>query len=276
MVAVASAPAGPSLTRAVRVERIMGMPISVHVLGNSSALRSSSEDAIDRCFAELRDIDRVFSPFRADSDICRLARGELHMGDADPRVREVEALCLAAEIETDGLFTATWRDRFDPTGYVKGWAVERAARRHLAPLLPSEAAVGINAGGDMQLFTADGADWQWSIGIADPHRAGALIATFEIRSGAIATSGTAERGKHIIDPRTGEPALGVSSATVVAESLALADLWATTAVVAGFDDRYWVARSGSRTGIMIADDGRSTRWLDGVSIDVDIARPVVL
>jgi thiamine biosynthesis lipoprotein len=257
-----------TLSRSVRVEEIMGMPISIHILNHSGMLDATAERAIEACFAELRDIDRVFSTYHDDSDISRIARGELALTEADPRVVEVEAACRAAAIETAGLFSATWQGTFDPTGYVKGWSVENAARRHLAPLLAHETAVGINAGGDMQLFTAPGADWRWNVGIADPRRPGQIIAMLEVQNGAVATSGSAERGEHIIDPRTGEPARGVVSASVVDDSLTRADLWATAAVVAGFDDRSWVARSGTRTGIVIADDGRVTRWLDGTSIDV--------
>ena len=147
-----------TLSRSVRVEEIMGMPISIHVLNDSGTLDATAKRAIYACFAELRDIDRVFSTYREDSDISRIGRGELALTDADPRVAEVEAACRAAAIETAGLFSATWRGSFDPTGYVKGWSVENAARRHLAPLLADETAVGINAGGDMQLFTAPDAE----------------------------------------------------------------------------------------------------------------------
>jgi len=256
-----------ALTRSVRVEEIMGMPISTHVL-TGGVPDAETEQSIAACFAELRDIDRVFSTYRADSDISRIARGELTLRDADPRVAEVEAACRAAAIETGGLFSATWNGTFDPTGFVKGWAVESAARRHLAPLLGTVDAVGINAGGDMQLFTAGGSAWVWNVGIADPRHPGQVIATLPVRTGAVATSGSAERGAHIIDPRTGSPARGVLSATVVDASLARADLWATTAVIAGFEDRTWIPRAGTRTGILIADDGRVTRWLDGTAVDV--------
>ncbi|MGA1827216.1 FAD:protein FMN transferase [Microbacterium sp.] len=257
-----------TLARSVRVEEIMGMPISIHVLNERGSLSQTAERAVEACFAELRDIERVFSTYRDDSDIRRIAKGELDSADADARVAEVEAACRAAAIETGGLFSAMWQGSFDPTGYVKGWSVENAACRHLAPLLESEVAVGINAGGDMQLFTAPDSDWRWNVGIADPRRPGQVIATLEVRNGAVATSGSAERGSHIIDPRTGRPARGVVSASVVDDSLTRADLWATAAVVAGFEDRSWVGRSGTRTGIVIADDGRLTRWLDGTSVDV--------
>lgn len=259
--------------RIVSVEEIMGTVMSIHVLSRSASVRTSTARAVEACFAELRDLDRVFSTYREDSDIMRLARGEIAFGDADARVAEVDAACRAAAVATGGLFSALWRGWFDPTGYVKGWAVETAARRHLAPLVAEELAVGINAGGDLQLFTAPGADWRWNVAVADPHRSGEVIATLEVTDGAVATSGAAERGHHIIDPRTGELARGTASVTVVADGLAQADLWATAAVVAGFDDRSWIPRSGTRTGLVIADDGRVSRWLDGVTVDVVRASP---
>ncbi|WP_314502555.1 FAD:protein FMN transferase [uncultured Microbacterium sp.] len=256
------------LHRSVRVQEIMGMPISIHVLSETGSLGTATAQAIEDCFAELREVDRVFSTYRGDSDIRRIALGKRDVAEAHPWVADVEAACRAAAVETGGLFSATWQGWFDPTGYVKGWAVESAARRHLAPLLIDVSAVGINAGGDMQLFTAPGADWCWSVGIADPQKAGRIIATLDVRNGAVATSGTAERGAHIIDPRTGEAARGVLSASVVDDSLARADLWATAAVVAGFEDRSWVQHAGTRTGILVADDGRVTRWLEGTGVDV--------
>ena len=254
--------------RHVWVEEIMGMPISVHLRSRGARPAPSAEAAVRACFDELHEIDRLFSPYRDDSEITRMQRGELTLDDADPRVREVADACHLAEQETRGLFSAHWRGVFDPTGYVKGWAVEQAARRHLAPLVQREPAVGINAGGDMQLFTAADTDWRWNVGITDPHSPETLLATLQVANGAVATSGTAERGEHIIDPRSGRPATSVASATVVADSLAHADVWATAAVVAGFDDRGWVADADTRTGLLVASDGRTARWLDGVPIEV--------
>lgn len=254
--------------RHVEVAQIMGTAISVHVVGDPDPEAFASAAAA--CFDELRDVDRVFSPYRDDSDILRIARGELAMRDASPWVAEVADACARAEAETDGLFTAWWSGVFDPTGYVKGWAVERAARRHLAPLAAGRGVVaaGINAGGDLQLFTAPGADWTWNVAVVDPADRSRPIATVTVRDGAVATSGTAERGTHIVDPRSGAPAVGTAAATVVSTSLAHADVWATAAVVAGFDELGWIARAGRTTGIVVADDGRVRRWLDGVEVEV--------
>ena len=154
------------------VETIMGTAISIHLISESALDRPAVDEAIAGCFDQLREIDRLFSTYRADSDISRLRRGESALADLDPRVGEVAEACLTWEWATSGRFSAHWQGWFDPTGYVKGWAVEAAARRHLAPLLaePGVLAVGVNAGGDLQLFTAEGADWTWTIGIADPVR----------------------------------------------------------------------------------------------------------
>jgi thiamine biosynthesis lipoprotein len=223
-------------------------------------------DALAAFFAELHDIDRLFSPYRPDSEISRIADGRLALGDADPLVQEVAARCAAYEGETGGLFSAYWRGGFDPTGLVKGWAIDRAAARHLEPLVEGATvgAIGVDAGGDVLLFTHPDLDRTWNIGIADPRRRGAVIATVPLRTGAIATSGIAERGAHIIDPRTGSPATGVASATVVTSTLEVADVWATAAVVAGFD----APLPPTGTVLLVADDGRIRRGISGVEVSV--------
>lgn len=258
--------------RFVRVEHIMGTAVGIHVVARTD-IEELADAAARRCFDDLHDIDRVFSPYRPESDVSRLRRGEAALADIDPRIAQVAADCDEWERVTAGRFSASWRGGFDPTGFVKGWSVENAARAHLAPLLalPGAIAVGINAGGDLQLFTAPGEDWTWQVGIADPARPGGLAATIEVVNGAVATSGTAERGAHIIDPRTGEPARDAAGATVVADGLAMADVWATAAVVAGFDDLGWISGAGTRTGIVFGSHGGVRRWLGATEIAVGAA-----
>ena len=258
------------LARRAWVETIMGTAVSLHAHGSPAFVEAPQTAAsVSRAFSELREADRIFSTYREDSEISRLRRGEITLDDAHPFVAEVATACLDAEQRSGGRFSATWRGWFDPTGYVKGWAVERAARMHLLPLLAATGAtaIGINAGGDMQVGTSPGSDWVWRIGIADPHRAGEVLAIMDVVDGAVATSGTAERGAHIVDPRSGEPATGVRSATVVADSLAEADLWATVAVVAG-DDLSWVSAALSRSGMTVTDDGGVRRWLGTTEVAV--------
>lgn len=257
--------------RHVRVAPLMGTVFSAHVLGDEHKLpartRTEVDLAIAASFAELGELERVFSPYLADSDLSRLRDGRASIDELDPRLAEVERECLSLERETAGRFSA-WREGwFDPTGYVKGWAAEQVACAHLRSLLELDdvAAVGLNAGGDVRVFTADGWAHPWRIGVADPLRPGAIVANIELRDGAVATSGLAERGEHILDPRTGRPATALASATVVADTLTLADVWATTAIVAG-DELGWITDAPVRSGLTVGRDGRIRRWANGVEL----------
>ncbi|MCL1899572.1 MAG: FAD:protein FMN transferase [Promicromonosporaceae bacterium] len=224
--------------------------------------------AAEAFLAAMRDDEAIFSPFQAGSAIRRIARGELTIADAPPQVVEVERACRNALAVTDGRFDA-WRDGwFDPTGLVKGWSIDRAFEARLAPLLtiePGIAAVGVTVGGDLRVATAPTAEWSWSIAVSNPFDPSRGVARVSLRDGAIASSGSAERGAHIIDPALGRPAESVTQATVIADpgptSLQTADLWATVAVIAGPDNLTWApAAPGIQTVLLVAPDTSTRRW----------------
>lgn len=256
------------------VEPVMGTVASIHVHG-PAATSAPVGAAIAGAMAGMRAHERVFSTYRDDSDISRLRRGEVTIDELDPRVAEVRDRCRAARDATGGLFDAEREGWFDPTGYVKGWAVDDVTARHLEPLvrMPGITAVGMNVGGDMRLLRHPESDWVWRVGIADPQDAGRMLAVLALESGAVATSGTAERGAHILDPRTGMPAAGVLSATIVAGDLATADVWATAAVVAGRDEAARILRAPVHSGLVVAADGRVSRWISGVEVSAGAVTP---
>src|SRR3712207_4960481 len=99
----------------------MGMPVAVE--GREGHPGSA---VLDRVLAWLRFVDAAFSTYRADSAIRRIDRGELAARDAHPLVREVLARCERLREETGGYFDARARGPLDPSGLVKGWAVDRA------------------------------------------------------------------------------------------------------------------------------------------------------
>ena len=181
----------------------MGTVVSFDVPG--SARRDGSLEAAIRW---LHWVDRVFSPYRADSDVSLLARGEVTVDACAPEMAEVLAACAAVRDLSGGYFTAAPGGQFDPSGYVKGWAVERAAA-----LLAGAGSADhvVNGGGDVQCAGGRGRDGgrePWRIGIADPLRPGRLALVVGASDCAVATSGTAERGPHILDPHTGQPRPG--------------------------------------------------------------------
>jgi thiamine biosynthesis lipoprotein len=117
---------------------------------------------------------------------------------------------------------------------VKGWAVEQAFANlceRLAELGAHDAL--INAGGDIAVHCARTDTPDWRIAIEDPRDRSRTLKVIPLRHGAVATSGTAARGAHIVDPATGEAADGPLSATVIGPSLLWADVYATAAFVAG-------------------------------------------
>lgn len=207
----------------------MGLPVSV--LARGSLARSSTADqAVQAVYAELREVDRVFSPYRPDSAVSRIGRGELTLARADQVVREVADRCSWARDLTGGLFDATRPDGYwDPSGLVKGWAVERASKQ-LARI--AELDWCLNAGGDVAILCPSGLPF--TVGIQDPRDPGRVATAVTCLSGAVATSGTAARGAHLYDPGSGRAATtGWLSVSVRGPSLETADVLATAAFVAG-------------------------------------------
>jgi thiamine biosynthesis lipoprotein len=216
--------------------------------------------AIAGVVAWLHHVDGVFSTYRPDSDISRIRRGDLRVVDADPDVAVVLGLCAEAQTATGGCFTAMPNGRLDPTGLVKGWAVERASRMLRAHGAADHA---VNGGGDVQLAGEAEPGRAWSVGIADPHDGGRVLAIAAGRDFAVATSGTAERGRHIVDPFTGAPATGLASATVTGPALARADAYATAAFVMGRDALAWVEQQPGYEALLVGADGQvqvSSGW----------------
>lgn len=235
-----------------RVAHVMGMPVSLALRGRHAG-DLESESAWAEAMATLHDVDRVFSTYRRDSFVSRLDRGLLDLVDCPPEVGEVLALGERARRESGGAFDVRRGGRLDPSGVVKGWAVERAAR----PLrLLAETDFCLSAGGDMVCRVADPARPPWRVGIEDPHDPTRVVAVVPVRDGAVATSGLARRGGHVVDARSGEVPRALASVTVVAADLVSADVDATSAFALGADGPAWLARRPGRSGVVVHGDGR--------------------
>lgn len=226
-----AAPATPVPGRRSWSVPVMGTTLSVHVRAVEPT-RPDVEAGVARVVAHLRRAEAVLSTWRADSDLLRLQHGEAD--EVHAWVADVTELCLEAEDRTDGLFSA-WRRSpsrrglFDPTGLVKGWALGGAAA-HL-DLVP-DIAYAVGAGGDVVVGVGPGpAAPSWRVGIEDPSDARRVADVVTLRRGAVATSGAARRGAHVVDPVSGVGVDRPGSATVVGPELLWADVWATAAWV---------------------------------------------
>jgi thiamine biosynthesis lipoprotein len=195
------------------------------------------EPAIAQVIQYVRQVDEIFSTYQENSIISRLRRGEVAIGNCPPEVIEVWNLCAFVKELTQGAFDP-WaiKGGFDPSGLVKGWAADNCAEI----LLEAGAEhVQVNAAGDLSLRGGFTPEQPWSIGVVNPDNRLEILQTFEITDGAIATSGTYERGAHISDPHTGMIAIGAKSATVIGPNGAIADALATALMVAGRDGGIW-------------------------------------
>jgi thiamine biosynthesis lipoprotein len=240
-----------TLTRRVRVEHMMGTAISID-------LRDAGVDGelVEAAFEWLRDVDARFSPYKPNSEISRMARGELLLDECHADVADVLSICEDLRLRTGGLFNAwSWRadGRLDPSGVVKGWAVERAAQ-----LLERAGARNfcINAGGDIVARGTPDRGRPWRIGIRHPRQATAVAAVVLATDLAVATSGCYERGDHIFDARSGRPPRGLLSMTVVGPSLTLADAYATIGFAMGGAGVAWVAAQPGYAPYAITCEGR--------------------
>ncbi len=200
------------------------------------------EDAVIEAVVEwLHDVDRRFSPFRPESEVTRVGTGELAFQDASSDVQAMFTLADLVRDRSGGAFDPRGHrpdGRPDPTGIVKGWAVdEAAARLRLAGARNFQ----VVAGGDLVAAGEPMPGEPWRIGIRHPGRADATAAVLGVRDLAVATSGLYERGAHVVDPRTGAAPAGLRSLTVIGPTLAFADAYATAGFVMGEAGLAWVA-----------------------------------
>ena len=246
-------------TSVTRTFAVMGTVVSFTVIGLGGEAAAAG---LDQACEVLREADETFSLWKPDSPVSRLRRGEAELARVPPEVAEVLELCRTARTRSRGWFDP-WAmpGGVDPTGLVKGWAVERA--RDVLRRAGAAAAL-VSGGGDLAVFGHPAPGQEWRIGIQHPWRRDALAGIIEVQAAA-ATSGTYERGPHLIDPRTGRPGHRGISATVTGPSLALADALATAVAVGGGDALEAVHALDGYAGYLIRPDG-SEAYTEGIEV----------
>jgi thiamine biosynthesis lipoprotein len=221
----------------------------------TAAATSEIAAAADRAIAVLHHVDQVFSTWQPDSPVSRLRRGEIELDAAPPEVALVLDLCRRAREASGGWFDP-WRlpGGVDPTGLVKGWAAELA----LAELRAAGAAGAmINAGGDVAVFGEPEPGQPWRVGIRHPLAADRLLTVVTLggHDRAVATSGSYERGPHVLDPDTGEAAQELLAATVVGPDLAFVDALATGLLASGGKALARIAGLRGYSALIVEGDG---------------------
>lgn len=211
---------------------VASLVIPTDVDGQGPAVEVAAP-AADAARAWLDEVESVLSPFLPDSDLCRWRSGHQPLEDCSPLLREVAHDAVALEDLTRGGFTPyDRRGRFDPTGYVKGWAVQRAVAIVGAAGVPH---ICLGVGGDIQTTGYARGGRPWRVAVVDPGDPRKVLAIVEAPGAgafAVATSGTSQRGEHIWGPRDRRARMRLqrpapASVTVFGPDLGLADAFAT-------------------------------------------------
>ncbi|HET7528773.1 MAG TPA: FAD:protein FMN transferase [Candidatus Saccharimonadales bacterium] len=224
---------------------IMGMPTSLDIPG-------AEPDVFEAAFERLIEIDHRFSTYKNDSEVSRFGRGELKEKDISDELKSVIKASKDAERLTGGYFSAWAGGVFDPSGYVKGWAIAEAGK-----VIENSGykTYCLGAGGDILARSDSGR--LWNIGIQDPLDRGKILNKLSITDGAVCTSGSYERGAHIINPKTGEPANELLSVTVTGPDVIMADILATACFAMGYKAAEFMKRQKGYQALIIRNRGNN-------------------
>ena len=238
----------------------MGTIVSLRLAGFVDEPGSDGDaraDALRLVESIFRRWDERFSLYRPDSELSRVARGDIRLTAASESLRNCYALALDWRDRTLGVFTPHRADGvIDLSGVVKALAIAEAG---VALTESGLSNWSINAGGDVLVSgepterfeaweSAEGAmpvghrvaapaltdrHPEWVVAIVNPADRGDVIANVPLRNArrAVATSGSAERGEHIWSVHAGEPS-PFHQVSVFAADIVTADVLAT-AIVAG-------------------------------------------
>ena len=205
---------------------MMGMPITIDIPG------AGSDRALTPIFDLFDEVDARFSPYRDDSEVSAINAGRLSTAQASPEMAEILEIAAQMKTESGGYFDIRHPDgHLDPSGVVKGWAIQRAAQRILGE---GFADFYVDAGGDIQTGGTDADGQDWTIGIRNPFDQDQIVKAIAPRGHGVATSGSYIRGDHIYDPHSpGQVIKAIVSLTVIGPDVLKADLHATAAFAMG-------------------------------------------
>lgn len=227
----------------------MGMPVVINLPN------ATDEQLLATAFDMFREVDERFSPYKSTSEVAKINRTK-HAADASPDMQAVLELAERTKQQTNGYFDVWHEGAFDPSGIVKGWAIQR-----VADWLRSEGLADfyVEAGGDIMTGGVNEAGQPWRIGIRNPFHRQEVVKVVMATNLGVATSGTAIRGQHIYDPHAPSKEFhDIASLTVVAPNIIDADRFATAAFAMGPQGLSFIQQRPGLEGYQIGVDGMAT------------------
>ena len=231
---------------------IMGMPVVVEVADSFAA----PED-LEKVFDYFNYVDAKFSTYKPGSEISKINQGLINVADFSKEMQEVFNLAEKTKQETKGYFDIKKPNgQIDPSGLVKGWAINNAAL-----LLKHQGLKNfyVEAGGDIQTCGHNLQNENWSVGIKNPFNQKEIVKVVNLSGQGIATSGTYIKGQHIYNPhRPNEKFNDVVSITVIGPNVYEADRFATAAFAMGQEGIGFIENTQGLEGYMIDKNGTAT------------------
>lgn len=225
----------------------MGMSVAIEVL---DPYTKSSD--IDEILDYFHSMDELFSTYRKTSEISKINKKLLKLEDASPEVKKVLKLCQETKHETRGYFDISIEGIIDPSGLVKGYAINEGSKMLIKKGYKN---FYVEIGGDIDIKGLKNGQ-KWKVGVKNPLRTFENARVIYLSNRGIATSGTYERGMHIYNPIKKKLANELGSATVIAENVYEADRFATAVYAMGEKGIDFLEEKEDLEGYLITRDGR--------------------
>lgn len=228
------------------------MPITVEI-----ADKQVAKQDIQGVFDYFISVDERFSTYKDSSEISKINQGLLAKAEYSTDMNTILTLSEQTKQATNGYFDIQNADgTLDPSGLVKGWAIQNAAEILLKTGFKN---FYVEAGGDTQTQGYSDEGVPWTVGIKNPFNQNEIVKILSISGQGVATSGTYIRGQHIYNPHNRTtPLQEIVSITVIGPNIYEADRFATAAFAMGRAGITFIETLPGLDGYMIDKDGIAT------------------
>lgn len=230
---------------------IMGMPLTVKLVD-----QHATEEDSTAVFDYFTGVDAQFSTYKDTSEISQINQGKIAKDKVSKEMQEIFEHSIRTQHETDGYFNIEYNGQLDPSGIVKGWAIENARK------IIEERGIKnffIDAGGDITMSGMNELGTMWRVGIRNPFNRYENIKILQLTDKGVATSGTYIRGSHIYNPKEKSSTIEeIVSVTVIGPTIFDADRFATAAFAMGKKGIYFIENLQNFEGYMIDKKGIAT------------------
>ncbi len=226
------------------------MPISIEIVDNWA-----DEKIFNKAFDYFDYVDKKFSPFKPDSELSKINRGEIPESEYSDDMKEILKLAEETKNQTNQYFEAIDNDgKLNPSGIVKGWAIFQVSKILLKEGLKN---FFVDAGGDIQVEGKNYSGNKWKIGLKNPFEQEKIVKVVYLNPGqGIATSGTYIRGDHIYNPKNRQEKISeIVSLSVIGPNVYEADRYATAIFAMGKEGIEFLEKIEGMESYMIDKNG---------------------